>query len=242
MKNEPAYMYVYRELKSNIRDNEYSIGAFLPTEPELEQKFNVSRTTVRKAIEMLVNEGYIKVTQGRGTEVLNFFTSQDLSAVTSISETLKKRGLKVRSKRVHVDVIKASASVAKDLKICEGDDVFRIQRLQLADESPVAIMKNYIIKDKVPGFAAKFNNQENLSLYLFLEEQYGLQIDSAEDTIFSKPADFTDAEMLQVSIGSPLLCLNRVSYADYLPITVDRISIRHDKYEFHVKMSGRKRF
>ena len=241
MKREPAYIAVYRKLKSDIREDEYHIGELLPTEPELEKRFNVSRTTIRKAIEMLANDGYLSVKQGRGTQVLDFSTSQDLNVVTSISETLRRRGFEVRSKRIFVDQTDASLSLANELKISIGEPVVRIQRLQLADEIPVAIMKNYIPGSKVPGLKERAANLDELSLYLFLEKEYNLQIDSAEDTIFSKPSDFTDAEMLQIPIGTPLLCLNRVSFVKNIPITVDRISIRYDKYEFHVTMTGRKR-
>ena len=71
----PAYRQLYAELKSDIKNGKYPPGIFLPTESELEQIFDVSRTTVRRAISMLTAEGYLSVKQGRGTEVQEVSTA-----------------------------------------------------------------------------------------------------------------------------------------------------------------------
>ena len=65
----PAYRKMYAHLKNEIKTGNYQPGSFLPTEAEMEKEFGVSRTTVRKAISMLTQEGYLSVRQGRGTEV-----------------------------------------------------------------------------------------------------------------------------------------------------------------------------
>lgn len=69
MARTPAYKAVYFSIKRAIQDGSYKAGSLLPSEPELEKQFNVSRTTVRKAISLLTTEGYLDVKQGRGTLV-----------------------------------------------------------------------------------------------------------------------------------------------------------------------------
>ena len=84
----PAYKQMYTSLKKDIKEGKYKPGTFLPTESEMETAYHVSRTTVRKAIGLLTNEGYLSVTQGRGTQVQDISTSQRLNKITSFTETL----------------------------------------------------------------------------------------------------------------------------------------------------------
>ena len=69
--NIKAYQHVYQTLKRRNTGAKYPIGSFLPTESELERLFSVSRTTVRHAISLLVDDGYVSVKQGRGTEIIS---------------------------------------------------------------------------------------------------------------------------------------------------------------------------
>lgn len=237
MKREPAYLIVYQKLKNDIREHVYQVGELLPSESELEQRFGVSRTTIRKAVEMLTRDGYLFVKQGRGTEVLDYSASQNLNVVTSFSETLRKRGFQVRSKSIYIDEISATSFLAKELLIKEGAPVIRIQRLQLADEVPVAVIKNYLPAERFPDFRKRAEYMK--SLYMFLEEEYNVNITSAKDKIFAKAADFVDAELLQIAIGSPLLCMARTTNHDNMPLTHDDLHIRYDKYELNLTISGR---
>ena len=83
MGRTPAYKAVYFSIKRAIQDGSYKAGTLLPSEPELEKQFNVSRTTVRKAIGLLAAEGYLDVRQGRGTLVLDVTTTHPLNSNTS---------------------------------------------------------------------------------------------------------------------------------------------------------------
>jgi DNA-binding GntR family transcriptional regulator len=237
MNVRPAYAKMYDAIKKEIIDGEYAVGELLPAEPELEKQFNVSRTTVRRAIELLSREGLVHKKQGRGTEVLDYKTSQNLNVVTSISETLRQKGYEVSSKSMHIDTTKANSRLAKQLEVNVKDELIRIQRIQLADGRPVAIMKNYIIPEKVPGIVNYVNKFS--SLYEFLEERYNINIDSARDSISAKCADFNDATMLDVPIGSPILYMRRVAFEGGKPVCADRISIVGDKYEVDINMIGR---
>lgn len=137
MEKTPAYVRVYNTLRARIMESEYAIGEHLPSEPELEKQFLVSRTTVRKAMEMLSHEGLVEARQGRGTVVLNYTTTQNINQVSSLSETLERRGHQVYTKNMHIDMIPASARIARELEIPQGTPVVRIQRLQMADDQPI---------------------------------------------------------------------------------------------------------
>ncbi|MCT4599083.1 MAG: GntR family transcriptional regulator [Vallitalea sp.] len=233
----PAYMNVYALLKKKINNNVYEVGEFLPPEKELEKEYDVSRTTIRRAIELLAREGFVLVQQGRGTEVLDVNFSQYLNGVTSISETLRKQGCIVKPRNVCIDVIVPSSSVAKALGVKNTEEVIRIQRVQLADDIPIAIMENYISKQLVPNIEKE--SYRIISLYKFLESEYGIVLESAVDKIFAKNANFMEAEILQIPYERALICMKRTTYCKNKPITYDYLKIRADKYQLEVNTTVR---
>ncbi len=93
MASIPMYKTVYNGIKQAIKDKVYEPGTFLPTEPQLEEIYSTSRTTIRKAVKLLASEGFVIVRQGRGTEVQNIYTLQKLNSVTSFTETLIKKDI-----------------------------------------------------------------------------------------------------------------------------------------------------
>lgn len=235
----PAYMRVYNTLRSRILDGDYAIGDLLPAEPELEKQFMVSRTTVRKAVEMLSLEQLVEAKQGRGTIVLDYHTTQNINQVSSTSETLEAKGCKVYCKNMVISKVPASSRLASELNVEVGSPLILIQRLQIADETPIAIFKNYLIPDMVPdieNYVGKFAH-----LYDFLEEHYGLCIDAARDRISARSATFEEATMLDVPVGSALIYLVRVCYSDGRIIGADHCRILGSRYEFEIHMSGRYR-
>ena len=209
MKNAPAYVKVYSRLKNEINKGTYPVGGFLPKECELEKIYQVSRTTVRNAVKMLVQEGLVEVRQGSGTRVLNHKAIQNYNKVTSVTESLMKKGYRVTTSDMMIDIISADKQLADELEIPEGTSVARIQRLQLADEEPVTLMENYIEYAKVPGIEA-YENQF-VALYQFLE---------------TEPKD-------------ALLVVHRVTYWQNRPVSIDHVRIIGSKYEVEISGKGR---
>jgi GntR family transcriptional regulator len=236
-KRIPAYMKVYAKLKEKILDDTYPIGALMPTEPDLCAMFKVSRTTVRKAMELLEREGFVKIQQGRGTEILDYKATQRLNYVTSFTETLKAKGYKVQSKSTHIEMVVPPKNVLDDLNLPDGTEVVRIQRLKLANEKPLALLTNYIVADLVPGILSDTERFD--SLYDYLESKYNIVISSARDTIKAKVSDFLESELLQIPIGSPLLVDRRITFSLNKPIEVVIMVVEASKYEFSVHLSGR---
>ena len=237
MVGQPAYASMYELLKREILEGEIPIGSTMSSEPELEKRFNVSRTTVRRAVDLLTRDGYVHPQQGRGTLVLDYKTSQSLNIVASVTETLRVKGFNVRSKTTYIDIIEPSPTIAEDLAIEKGALVARVQRIQLADEKPIAIMKNYIPAYMVPGIELQSESID--SLYKFLEERYNIAIDSAKDRISARNADFSESQMLETTTGTSLIYIKRICYSKDRPVCADRTSILGSKYELELNMFGR---
>ena len=237
MKNAPAYIKIYNRLKNEIQKGTYPVGGFLPKEYELEEIYQVSRTTIRNAVKILAKEGMVEVRQGRGTRVLDHKAIQNYNKVTSVTEALRKKGYEVTTGDMLIDVIEADKQTANELEIPEGTRVARIQRLQLADGEPVTLMENYIEYKRVPKIE-EFQN-EFVALYQFLEEKFGLQIDETRDRISAKSATFMEAQVLKTEPKDALLVVHRVTYWQNRPVSIDHVRIIGSKYEVEISGKGR---
>ena len=112
MSKQALYLTVYGILKQEITEGHLKVGTLLPSEQELEAQFKVSRTTIRKAIGLLKDEGYLDVRQGRGTTVQDITTTQKLLHISSISETLRNNGHEVSVRSMSITEIQAPDSLS----------------------------------------------------------------------------------------------------------------------------------
>jgi GntR family transcriptional regulator len=237
MARTPAYKEVYTSIKKKIKEGYYIPGVLLPTEQELEQQYSVSRTTIRKTIGLLTNEGYLRVKQGRGTEVLDFSTTQKLNHITSVTETLVEKGYDVSTQGMLIERVRPPEYVAKALELPDGAMVFRVQRVQCADAQPIAIMVNYLRENVVPDLD-KFTNSF-FSLYHLLEEQYHVIFKDSTEYLSATSADFTESQILKIPPRAPLLCSRRISNTEQGPFEYSVSKFVADKYEYCVYLRGR---
>ena len=233
----PRYLWVYNSLKNQIEVEDFKVGDYLPPEPELQKTFHVSRTTVRKAVEMLAQQGFVYIRQGRGTRILDFKATQKLGFVTSFSETLREKGFTVSQADVSVDFVSAPRRVAMDLRVDPGTQLARIDRVTLANEAPIALMTNYLLPALVPGIEKRIAGMS--SLYSFLESEYNLVMEAATDFISARRATPAEAARLAVPDGSPLLVVRRITWNGGRPIESAVLLILADKYEYSVHTKDR---
>lgn len=234
-----AYRKVYEMIKGDILGSRYGVGSLMPTEAELEAVYGVSRSTVRKAMELLAAEGYVDIRQGRGTLVKDFSARQDYTHVNSVTETLKKRGYEVTTRRLHLEKCRVPERAAGRLALQQSDWVVHVQRIQEADGNPVCFMENYI-----PYHLAEGLEKETgiVSLYRFLEENYGFEIERTKDVIAAATADFYEAEILSVPVGTAMLQVERVCYSPSgEPICLDYVRILGSYYQVEMEGFGRNR-
>lgn len=233
----PRYQWVYNSLKSQIEVGDYKVGDLLPPEPDLQRIFQVSRTTIRKAVEMLAQQGFLYIRQGRGTEILDFKATQKLQYVTSFSETLREQGFTVSQSDITVDFVPAPRHIAADLKIESGATVARIDRVTLANGTPIALMTNYLVPDLAPGIEKRIQGMS--SLYSFLESEYHIVIEAATDFISARQPSPAEAEKLGVARGSPFLVVRRITHSGGRAVEVAILLIIAERYEYCVHTTDR---
>ncbi len=238
MKNEPMYLNVYRILVKRIEGGIYKTDDLLPPEPMLQKEFQVSRTTVRKAMEMLVRDSYVIIKQGKGTRVLDRkLMSQQLNYISSFSETLRKKGCEVSILSIDFEEIQADRKMAEELEAEEGDLVYLLKRVVASDGKPIAIVKNYLIPRFVPGLPKDYN--EITSLYKYMEQNWGISIESALDRITARSATKEEADILGLEKKAPLLIDRRVTRTMGTPFELVLLIIDASSYEFSIFMKGR---
>ncbi len=235
-KNSPKYIAVYHKLKSDILASQYASGSFLPPEGDLIDSFKVSRTTIRRAINMLREEGLVDVHQGRGTMVLppetfdatyNFLSIKSSSSVTS--RFTMEGECATSTQGAIIDIVPADPKVAKALDVFPGTEVYRLQRMKLVNDMVFCYVTSYILTTLTPGLE-KYNG-EIYFLYKFLAEHYNITYENGQDIISADAAGFIESRLLNIKPGDPLLVFKRITYSDNKPFEYSESINRADLIE-----------
>lgn len=240
MINSPLYVRIANDIKKDISEENYKTGDLLPTEEDLENHFNASRTTIRNAIGLLESEGLVKRKQGKGTIVLGFKTVQKLNYITSFTETLKQKGIQILTGNLSVNKIEAPPKVINALKLKENEEVYLIQRIRIIGKEPIAFVNNYLLAKKIPKLETKADHLNSIGLYQLLEEEYKLTLHRAVETIGVYLSGPLESEILHVPRNFPLFHTVRLTYLDdETAFEYVTSIIRGDKYEYTVYLHSR---
>lgn len=226
------------ELSRRISSGELVSGARLSPERELCVEFDVSRSTLRQALDDLEGRGLISRHQGRGTFVTGRREAADLASHFSIGEALRARGSELRSRVVSVETIEATRQLASDLDLLPGDPVVRLHRLRLADDEPLYLELTFMSLDRFPGLDhADFHNRR---LYRILSDDYDCKVASAVAVLEPAILTPTESSMLGVGRNLPAMFLRRVTKdASDVPVEVSEALLRGDRARFvqHLSLS-----
>lgn len=180
------YQEVAEQLKEDILTGKYPVGALLPTENELEETFEVSKITVRRAIELLAVDEYVEKRSGRGTTVLSNRPYNKLSKATTFTQLLENSGKKVEKKNISYGAITLEATHPAYSLL--GAEVFELQRVYLLEQQPYIYYTYYFPNVFMELDGVDF---EDKSLYRLLAEQH-LEIETFRDSF--QPIILTDKQ------------------------------------------------
>ncbi len=223
----PRHAQISRHLREGIEKNIYGPKEKLPSEKELAEQFEVSRITVRRALQTLENEQLIQRSQGRGSFVCDPKSSQPALELTDFTEDMALAGRTASSQVLKKELCSASQRVSFALGLKEGTKVVELTRLRLADGQPIAIDKTYL-----PIFYAQLIDSENLTeqtIYEILEEKYDIKIQRGCLKIKASALDIEWADHLEMAAGSPILQVERVSYTIQEKPVYYQIRFNHPK-------------
>lgn len=232
----PLYHQLKTILLQRVKSGELKANEKLPSEDEIAEQYGISKATVRQAIGELAMEGLIRREQGRGTYVAEQKIEQGPRALTGFTEEMLKRGLRASSRVLKQRVIKAGPDIAEKLGIGEGDQVFELTRLRLADGEPMGLQTALVPLALAPGLSDE--NFESASLYEILENKYGLVASRAEETHTAILLEGREAKLLKAAMGAPALAAERVTYlADRRPFEMVHSIMRGDRYKIILDLS-----
>lgn len=241
----PKYHQVYLVLKERVLEGGFAAG--LPGEFELMARFEVSRVTIRKALELLAAEGLIAREPGRGTRVIQP-KAKPLAPLLpgdgGGSPALKRSGLlanlvdmsrDTRVQVISVDNVQATEPVAEALRIVPASLVQKAVRLRSTRQGPLSHITTYVPAELTASFGKKELGKKPI---LVLLEESGLQLGQAVQQISARLADASTARLLDVPVGSALLYVRRVVYdQNDRPIQWLHGLYRPDRYEYQMKLS-----
>ncbi len=209
----PYYIQLMDLLKTQIVEKKWSAGQQIPGEQDLCETYGVSRTVVRQALRELELEGAITRRKGKGTFISEPKISEGLiQKLTGFYQDMIERGLKPVTRVLHQQVVPADETVAKFLNILPGTQVVDIQRLRFINEEPIQLVTTYIPYTIFPPVATV--DLSNRSLYEFLETEGGIILSRGRRYIEAVLANETEAMLLDIERGAPLLMLDSISYTE----------------------------
>lgn len=234
---EPKYYTVKRHLLERIAAS--PPGSALPTERELAAVLSTSRTTVRQALVDLVAEGRLVRRQGAGTFIAEPKLTWPLH-LTSFTEQAAANGFAASTQLISAGRVRAEGEVATRLGLELGAPAFRVERLRLADERPMAVETSHLSALRFPNLTRLIRRHQ--SLYALLRETYGVVPVRAEELIATAPASPREAALLGTETGAPMLVLGRHSRdADGAPVEWVTSWYRGDRVTFVADLSAPRR-
>jgi len=229
----PVYIQIHNEIRKEIESGKWTVGERIPSERQLSQDFDVSRMTLRQAIQTLVDEGILQRQVGSGTYVASSKVQEKMSGTTSFTEITESQGKEPSSKTVSYHVADPSMSEIKRLKLRNGDQVLRMERIRYADKQPICFEVTTIPIDIVNSLNKK---DITSSLYKALEDKAGLKLGNATQTVSAMLASEKIANFLNVKRGSAILRLRQITTLDDdRPFEYVRSQYAGDRFEFYLE-------
>ena len=229
---DPLYTQLKDTLVKDIVAGHYQPDQRLPSERELSARFNVSRMTVRQAMLELARDGVVFTRAGKGTFVSAPKISQRLRALSGFTQDVCARGATPTSRVLEFKVIEALPDVAAALGVSMQTELITLSRVRLADGIPLALETSYLPFQRFPNFFRHDFSVE--SLYAVLENEYGLTLTQAEQTIEAALAGKREVDLLQLTSPAAIFKMQRLTMtSDGLPVEYVLSSYRGDRYRLH---------
>ena len=232
----PLYARVETILASEIADGALEAGDQLPTEDSLIARFDVSRITVRRAVQNLVSRGLVEIRRGKGTFVAAPKITQELTELSGFVEDMHAVGRKPTARVISKQIVPADTTVARQLALTKGERVVRIRRARLADDIAVSFDETYLPLEI--GKKIITNNLKVEPIFLLLEQKYNVPLIEAEYKLEAVAAEAEIAATLRVKQGSPIFRIERTSYSTgNRPVDYERLHYRGDLVSFVTRLN-----
>lgn len=228
----PLYFQVAQKIESAIMDGELPAGSRLENEVALGDRLGLSRPTVRRAIQELVDKGLLVRRRGIGTQVVHGQVTRGVE-LTSLFEDLTRSGKKPSTKMLEVKEVKANSKMAEILAVALDSPILYVKRLRLADNVPVSILENWLPADFVD---LDRDAMIEHGLYQLLRSR-GVNIRVAKQRIGARKSTTLESELLEIDKNSAVLTMDRTAYDNSgRAVEFGHHCYRPDLYSFEVTL------
>lgn len=228
---------IKEDILTKILTGTYEVGTLIPKEMDLADKYEVSRPTVRKAIQALVQEGYLERKQRVGTRVIRKKIDQEFTqSLTSFNTEMTRKAVTPETQVISFSEVEANEEVRVELELEEGEFVYRLVRLRFGDEIPLVIVTTYLPSKYLHGLLDyDFSTH---SLYRILDER-GIGVKSISRKLEVTMADELTSELLSINENDPLFYFKSTGKTvEKIPIEFSIARYRSDinTFRFEVKL------
>ena len=232
-RKQPLYDQLVDILTEKI-EQEYRPGDLLPSERELSERYGLSRTTVRLALQELEQLGMVVRQHGRGTFVADRSAqTTNLLQVYSFTDQMRSMGRDPKTTILEFAELDADKKLAERMGVRLGDRLFKLKRLRTADGIPMMVELSYLPVRKF--LTLKRPLLDSMPLYEIMENVYNEKIRVAEEEFFASVARPSDAHLLDIAENAPVLDLVRTTYNMSNEIIEYTLSVaRADQFKYKV--------
>jgi len=230
----PMHTQIREIIRRRVLDGTYAPHSQMPSESQMMEAFSVSRITIRQALGDLQKEGLIFKVAGKGSFVAKPKAFQNLSRLQGFGEAMGPSGYETFSQVLSTRRVAASDVVARRLQLAPGDAVYEIQRLRYLNREPISVDQSYF-----PLALGERLAQEDLptrDIFVILENDFGLHLTHADVQIDAISADEFLARQLRIAEASPLLRIERLTYADAQPVDFEYLYYRGDAFQYRLRI------
>lgn len=232
----PLYYQLKEQIYEKIRSGELKSGDLLPSESELCEAYHLSRGTVRQAITILAEKGYLVRERGKGTCVKHPSLNHDLLGDYSFGVGIKRQGLTLKNQPLLVEVIPGRRSITDRLEIPKKSEVIHLIRIRWADDEPWIYEENYLDAKAYLGLE-KYDFEKSLLVDILVQDYH---VNLTQVSAFVEPTIINEkyAELLQIKEGLAALVMDRVIYQEgNKPAFYSHAVIRGDRCRYYFKVT-----
>jgi GntR family transcriptional regulator len=231
----PLYTQIKDTLRAGILDGRYAPHSRMPSESELQTMFDVSRITIRQALNDLQKEGLIFKVHGKGSFVSQPKAFQNVTSLQGFAEAMSRSGHEIINRVVQFRFIPAPADIAARLALPARTVVTEIQRVRLLNRSPVSYEVTYL--PEALGRQLERADLVTRDIFLILENDCAMPLGSADLAIDAVAAKAGIARALGIEKGAPLLRIERLTHdAEGQPIDFEYLYFRGDTFQYRLRI------
>ncbi|MFS0856467.1 MULTISPECIES: trehalose operon repressor [Paenibacillus] len=225
------FIRIYEDIAARIRTGEIEAGTLLSSELDLSESYQTSRETIRKALKMLSEEGYIQKIQGKGSIVLDIRKIDfPISGLVSFKELAKKMGHRAKTYVKVFEEKKVDQALFKKINFGLNEKVWEIRRVRKVDGEHVILDKDHISQRLIPGLSKEICND---SIFEYIEEELGLTISFAKKEILVEEPTAEDRELLDLEgFHNVVVVRSQVYLEDASQFQFTEARHRPDKFRF----------